>query len=146
MSSSAECLANFGLQRTSTSLRSALAAEAVVRWADGGLTVIGKDLTKSQRRRLSELAALAYQRELDAELGKLETEFRRWRSGELSPHELSDLIHAFHNGPSRELFSRYDRRFRDFAVVDAVRRGVLSEAEVGSEILSLLASQLSVTD
>jgi hypothetical protein len=27
-------LANFGLQRTSTSLRSALAAEAVIRWAD----------------------------------------------------------------------------------------------------------------
>ena len=33
----------------------------------------GKDLTKSQRRRLSELAALAYQRELDAELATLET-------------------------------------------------------------------------
>src|SRR6185369_15354889 len=27
-------LANFGLQRTSTSLHSALAAEAVIRWAD----------------------------------------------------------------------------------------------------------------
>jgi mRNA interferase MazF len=34
MSSSAECLANFGLQRTSTSLRSARAAEAGVRWPD----------------------------------------------------------------------------------------------------------------
>ena len=108
--------------------------------------MIGKDLTKSQRRRLSELAALAYQRELDSELAKLETEFRRWRSGELSPHELSELIHAFHNGPSRELFSRYDRRFRDLAVAGAVRRGVLSEVEVGSEILSLLAPHLSVTD
>jgi hypothetical protein len=108
--------------------------------------VAGKDLTKAQRRRLTELAALAYQRELDAELGKLEAEFRRWRSGELSPHELSDLIHAFHNGPSRELFSRYDRKFRDLAVAGAVRRGVLSEVEVGPEILSLLAPRLSLAD
>ncbi len=29
-------LANFGLQRTTTSLRSALAAEAVIRWPDEG--------------------------------------------------------------------------------------------------------------
>jgi hypothetical protein len=33
MSCSGACLANFGLQRTRTSLRSALAAEAVIRWA-----------------------------------------------------------------------------------------------------------------
>jgi hypothetical protein len=32
--SSSDGLANFGLQRTSTSLRSALAAEAVIRWTD----------------------------------------------------------------------------------------------------------------
>jgi hypothetical protein len=108
--------------------------------------VIRKDLTKSQRRRLQELAALAYQRELNAELAKLEVEFQRWRSGDLSPHELSELIHAFHDGPSRKLFSRYDRKFRDVAVAEAVRHGVLTEAEVGSEMLSLLAPRLSLTD
>lgn len=108
--------------------------------------MIRKDLTKSQHRRLSELAALAYQRDLDAELTKLEAEFQRWRAGELSPHDLSDLIHAFHQGPSRQLFSRYDRKFRDFAVADAIRRGVLSEDEVGAEILLLLAPQLSLAD
>jgi hypothetical protein len=87
---------------------------------------------------MSDLAGLAYQRDLDAELAKLEVEFRRWRDGELSPHELSDLIHAFHQGPSRQLFSKYDRRLREFAVADALRRGVLTEAEVGPEILALL--------
>lgn len=100
--------------------------------------MIRKDLTKSQRRRMSELADLAYQRDLNAELAKLDAEFQRWRNAELSPHELSDLIHAFHQGPSRELFSKYDRRLREFAVADALRRSILTEAEVGPEILTVL--------
>jgi hypothetical protein len=100
--------------------------------------VIPKDLTKSQRRRMHELADIAYRRDLDVELAKLEREFQRWRSGELSPHDLSDVIHAFHHGPSRELFAHYDRKFRHFAVADAIRRGVLTEAEVGPELIALL--------
>ena len=100
--------------------------------------MIRKGLTKSQRRRMSELARLAYQRDLDAELGNLEAEFRRWRARELSPHDLADLIHAFHQGPSRRLYSKYDQSIREFAVADAVRRGVLTEVEVGPEILALL--------
>jgi len=108
--------------------------------------MVRTDLTKSQRRRLAELAGLAYQRDLDAELAKLEAEFQKWRAGELSGHDLSDLIHAFHQGPSRELFKAYDHRFREFAVASAIRRGVLSETEVGPEILALLAPNLSLLD
>lgn len=97
-----------------------------------------KDLTKSQRRRMSDLAHLAYQRELEIELAKLEAEFQRWRAGSLSPHELSELIHAFHQGPSRELFATYDRKFHRFAVANALLRGVLTEAEVGPDLMALL--------
>jgi hypothetical protein len=108
--------------------------------------MVRTDLTKSQRRRLAELAGLAYQRDLDAELAKLEAEFQKWRAGELSGHDLSDLIHAFHQGPSRDLFKAYDHRFREFAVANAIRRGVLTETEVGPEILALLAPNLSLLD
>ncbi len=80
---------------------------------------------------------------LAAELAKLEVEFQRWRAGELSPHELSDLIHEFHQGPSRHLFSKYDHDFRELNVVDAIRRGVLTTAEVGPETLLLLQPGLS---
>ncbi len=97
-----------------------------------------KDLTKSQRRRISELAHLAYRRDLDVELAKLEAEFRRWRAGALSPHELSDLVHASHQGPSRELFAKYDRKFHQFAVADALHRGVLTEADVGPDLMAVL--------
>jgi hypothetical protein len=103
--------------------------------------VIPKDLTKSQRRRMTELAGLAYQRDLDVELDKLEAEFRRWRSGEISPHDLSDLIHVFHQGPSRQLFAHYDPKLRHFAIADALRRGVLTEAEVGPDLVALLTER-----
>jgi hypothetical protein len=87
---------------------------------------------------MSELADLAYQRDLDIELAKLEAEFQRWRAGALSPYELSDLIHAFHQGPSRELFAKYDRKLREFAVADALHRGVLTEIEVGPDQIAVL--------
>jgi hypothetical protein len=108
--------------------------------------MVRTNLTKSQRRRFAELAGLAYQRELDAELAKLDAEFQRWRAGELSGHDLSDLIHSFHQGPSRELFRAYDQRFREFAVLSAIRRGVLTETEVGPEILAILAPKLALLD
>jgi hypothetical protein len=47
------------------------------------------ELAKSQKRCLRELAALAYERELGTELGKVEAEFGRWRRGEIDAHALS---------------------------------------------------------
>lgn len=104
------------------------------------------ELTKSQRRRLAELADLAYQRDLDAELERLDAEFAKWRAGELSGFDLAALIQAFQHGPARELAHRYDRRFREFAVSSAIARGALTENEAGAEILALLAPHLSLSD
>jgi len=50
---------------------------------------------KVQRRRLRELAELAYERELSRELSDLEAEFGRWRSGETNAFDLSEAIHGF---------------------------------------------------
>jgi len=108
--------------------------------------MVRAELTKSQRRRIAELAGLAHQRELDAELAKLEREFAKWRAGELSGYELAALIQAFQQGPSRELANRYDRRFREFALANAITRGVLTEAEAGPEILALLGPKLALSD
>jgi hypothetical protein len=65
--------------------------------------------TKANKRKLRELAGMAYRRELGAELSKLEEEFARWRSGEIDPFELSDRIHRFHDGISRDLYVLYGR-------------------------------------
>lgn len=103
-----------------------------------------RELTKAQRRRVRELAALAHERELAAELAHLEPAFAQWRSGEIDVHALNDLIHTFHQGPSRTLYVRYvSTSLHHLAVADAVARGVVSESELGAEVLKLLSDDIA---
>jgi hypothetical protein len=97
---------------------------------------------KANKRKLRELAGVAYTRELGAELSKLEEEFARWRSGEIDPFELSDRIHRFHDGISRDLYVLYGRLSPSSSVARAVAFKVLQEAEVPSEILAALERPL----
>ncbi|HXI55938.1 MAG TPA: hypothetical protein VNO55_07760 [Polyangia bacterium] len=96
------------------------------------------DLTKSQRRRIRDLAGTAYDRELSRELTALEEHFGRWRRGEIDAHELSDQVHRFHQGPNRRLFLLYAGSDLDTAVASAIARGILSEDEASPEIVDLL--------
>ena len=100
------------------------------------------EFTKAQRRRLRELGGMAYERELSAELSNLETEFRRWHAGEINAHELSDRIHRFHQGPAQKLFSKYEHSNLDFAVADAIHRGLITEEEAGADGMEMLRVQL----
>ncbi len=99
--------------------------------------------TKAARRKLRELAGTAYARALGAELAKLEADFSRWRRGEIDAFELSERIHRFHDGRSRQLHVFYDGRNSDTAVAHAVAEGILSRVEVPADLLSALASQIS---
>ena len=102
-----------------------------------------REFTKAQRARLRELCGLAYERDLSAELARLEAAFQRWRANEVDAFELSDLIHDFHQGPSRKLFVKYSQRDLPLAVASAIHRGVLAEGEVGADILELLGPQIA---
>lgn len=94
--------------------------------------------TKATRRRLRELAGIAYTRELGAELAKLEADFSKWRSGEIDPFELSDRIHQFHDGISRDLYVRYRNLAPQQAVARALVSHVLDRAEIPSDLLRAL--------
>lgn len=104
--------------------------------------LVNADLPKSVKKKLRELEGLAYHRELSAALSALEAEFKRWRAGELSPFELSDRIHRFHDGEARELWKRYDGRSLEWTVSDALQRKIVTEAEVGPEVMTLLSARL----
>jgi hypothetical protein len=69
-------------------------------------------------------------------------EFTRWRSGSLDPFELSDRIHRFHDGVSRDLYVLYGRLPPSHSVARAVVLQVLEESEVPSEILEALEQPL----
>lgn len=94
--------------------------------------------TKANRKRLRELSAVAHVRELGAELAKVEEDFARWRSGEIDPFELSDRIHRFHDGASRDVSVTY-RDSRPYqAVARAVAYRILERSEIPSDLLAAL--------
>jgi hypothetical protein len=89
------------------------------------------DLSKAVRRVIRELAGLAYERELTAELTKLRAEFDAWSAGQITPFELQQIIHEFHDGVSRQLFNRYTSGSKfPHVVAAAVMRGTISVAEI----------------
>jgi hypothetical protein len=96
------------------------------------------ELTKSQKRNIRELAGLAHERELGQELGKLEEQFAHWRRGGIDAHALSEVIHEFHNGPARELYSLYSGDMLELVVAGALARGVLKPAEIPDDTLPIL--------
>jgi hypothetical protein len=93
--------------------------------------------TKKQRRELTELQGLAWERELSAALESLQRDFRSWQSGEISPFQLNDRIHRFHNGRSRELFNMYSGSLNMFHLEFVVARGVIEESEVSEDLLDV---------
>jgi hypothetical protein len=93
--------------------------------------------TKKQRRELRELQGLAWERELSAALEDLEGDLCSWRKGHISPFELNDRIHRFHNGRSRELFNTYSGSLDTFWLEAVVARGVIEESEVSEDLLAV---------
>jgi hypothetical protein len=94
-----------------------------------------KELTKALKREARELNDLAYRRELSAELEKLFEGFTVWKKGDKDIFELVDSIHAFHNGPARDLYKAHvmlsDSRS---AVAYALAAGTIKESEVSKEL------------
>ena len=78
-----------------------------------------------------ELAGLAYERELSAELTKLREQFDAWDAGQMTPFELEQAIHQFHDGVSRQLYNRYSSGSTlPHAVAAAIMNGTISVAEI----------------
>jgi hypothetical protein len=94
-----------------------------------------REYPKQIKRQLRELNEKAHENELNQELAKLALEFEAWKQGRISGDELNDLIHAFHHGPSRELFNRYTLRGNEhFAVAGAVVQGILRKEDIPDEV------------
>jgi len=100
--------------------------------------------TKRNRARLRQLAGEAWEAELERELEVLFEHFGTWAESGLNAFELSDLIHDFHNGISRELYARYTTLPPTITVPRAVALGILGEADVGSELLQKLTSEIEM--
>lgn len=90
---------------------------------------------KPTRKKVRALARLAYERELANALAALEAEFTHWRAGRLDAFDLSDRVHAFHDGTARDLYKLYVLGEPELVVARALERGLVSEAEADAEVL-----------
>jgi hypothetical protein len=100
--------------------------------------------TKSQKKKLRELAGIANEREFDQELEKLYRHFESWRDKKINCFELSELIHRFHQGPSREIWKIYAYSKPDMAVSRAVALGILKEEEIPENLLDILDFKIGI--
>ena len=112
------------------------------------------DLPKADKRKVRQLAGIAWERELRQELRKIAAAIEEMENGALSPFDVNDSIHDFHDGASRDLYRQYadalpwlgvsraycDRVLTDEDLVDAsdeVRNGIreyaASFAKLGAE-------------
>lgn len=102
------------------------------------------DYPKAVKRQLRELARRAYERELAGELNLLAQRFDAWRDGKISTSDLCEAIDRFHDGPSRELYARYDTPMLDVAVGYALATGTLQEADVPAEVRPYLVNAVAL--
>jgi hypothetical protein len=88
-------------------------------------------LSKKQLKHLRKLADKAYETEISKRLEVLHEQFKKWKSEKISVWELSDLIHQFHDGDSRELyrFYVYGKNY-SYQVACAIHNGHLSMEDV----------------
>lgn len=91
-------------------------------------------MAKSLRKIAKQLIGLAYKREQEKAFESLRRDFDRWQSDEIDCWELTDLIHRFHDGESRDLYKIYERGDVKIALARAVALGILGADEVSADL------------
>jgi hypothetical protein len=92
---------------------------------------------KAIRRALREAAERAYEAELHRALVELAAAFDEWRERPLTSGDLTDRIHRFHDGPSRDLW-KYNYAPIETVVAHAIVTNVVDRASVSPDLLAYL--------
>lgn len=101
-----------------------------------------KEYRKETRKKFKELANLAWQRELDRHIASLAERFDEWRKKKIDCFQLNELIHKFHDGPSREVWKKHNNLDADVIVTMAVASGILKKEEIPQDILQYIEKQV----
>jgi len=90
-------------------------------------------MSKATKRRLRELAGIAYERELRKALQPVEQALADMHAGKRNAFEVSEVIHQFHQKPARELWIRYARSSLEMAIHSALFENVITPEEIPEE-------------
>jgi len=98
-----------------------------------------KDMTKSQRRHLNELAGRAYECELSRDLDSVHQEIQEWKNNEISCWDVDQKIYSYHDDEARSLYKTYVMLNEPrVAVAQTIAKGLLDISEVNEDCRSLL--------
>lgn len=92
---------------------------------------------------LREYAGEAYELELNSEMKKLAERFTEWERGDISAGQLSEFIHKFYRGPSKDLYNKYNQGDNALNVAHAVVTGLIDTDKMPEELLEALAGPIS---
>jgi len=97
------------------------------------------EFNRKDRKLLRHWAGIAWDRELGAELEELGAAIEKWKAGELSAHDVSAVIHQFHDGAARDLYRFYTHASPESAIAQAIVNGIIEASELPAELLATLA-------
>jgi len=96
------------------------------------------DYPESIKKILHELSAIAYHREMDAELEKLNQKFKAWQEKITDTFDLTEYINEFDDDVSKTLKVFYNNPDPGLPVAAAISKGYLKEEEVPVEVLKYI--------
>ena len=88
------------------------------------------DLTKADKKKVRQLASIAWERELRIELRKIGVAIEEMESGRLTPFDITERIHKFHDGASRDLYKQFSGSLPWLEVCRAHFDGVLTDDDI----------------
>jgi hypothetical protein len=98
------------------------------------------ELSKKTRKELRKLLIQAYAKELEQYLFNLSKTFDDWKNKKIDCWDLSDHIHKFHYGISKDLFNAYNARGVDdiYMISRALAKDLLRKEEIPSEAIDIV--------
>jgi len=88
---------------------------------------------KNLKRRIRELCGIAYEREMRRHLDALLNQFIEYGKGKITPWEMVDVIHKFHNEDARKLYIFYQKP-NEYVIAYAVSEKLIDLSDVPAQL------------
>ena len=102
-----------------------------------------EELSKKMKKEIRLLCSMAYEEELKRALLGLAKKVDLWKSGVLTSAKLTEEIHMFHDGESREIFKRYAHPMEKMCAAWAIANGILQRDVISPEVMEALKAEIA---
>jgi hypothetical protein len=99
--------------------------------------------TRSETELLRSLVAEAWAEELNHSLEEQFENFMKWADDAMSPFEVVEEMHIFHNGIARELYKKYAGPLVSTTVAKAIAENHIKESDLNDGLLGKLKAEIA---